>query len=316
MDAALWARRALLADPMIEALRLIHGDGDDLPGLMVDRFGDVLIVNVLEGSLVLEEPLLAELMEELRRRVGARGIYRKVFARDRSEALASLESAHRDPKAWIGQDSTPQFAIHEHGVAYLVRPFDGYAVGLFLENRGNRAWVRGVARHKRVLNLFSYTCGFSVAAAVGGARETTSVDVSAKALSWGRENLAANGLAEAGHRFVRCDAGEFLRRAVRQRRRYDLVILDPPTFGRVKGRRRPFVFRAALPALLKQAFHVLEPSGWLLICTNHRESGYAELESAVCAAAGGRPRIERVALEPDFAGDRHFCCSIRVGLGG
>jgi len=316
LEHALAARSALLRDPQTTACRVWHGAGDGIPGLVMERLGDVLVVQCHEGRLRLPESAVRELCEEARRRLGLRAVYRKIFPRDRNAVRADLTRLHCDPQPWLGEAVPAELTVLEAGVRFLVRPYDGFATGLFLEHRTQRDLVRRLSAGRRVLNGFAHTCGFSVAAALGGAAETVSVDVSVKALEWGKRNFAANALDLKGHWFYRSDVLEYYRRAVRQERTFDLVILDPPTFSRDKRSGRVFVAAEHLAALVAGALPLLAPGGRLLLSTNHRGTARAALGRIVRGAAGGRPcGIESYPELPvDFPGDPDYAKSVLARL--
>ena len=151
----------------------------------------------------------------------------------------------------------------------LVRLGDGLSTGLFLDQRANRKRVREMSAGKTLANLFSYTCAFTVAAAMGGATRTVSVDASAAALERGRANLAHAGVLDRGeHSFVAGDAFAWLARAVKKAERFDLVVLDPPSYSSTKHGR--FVADSDYVDLAAAALALVAPGGALLACTNHR----------------------------------------------
>ena len=204
----------------------------------------------------------------------------------------------------------------ENDVCYLIRPHEDHAVGLFLEQRDNRSRVRRLARGRRVLNVFSYTCGFSVSAALGGAAETVSVDLSRRFLEWGKRNFAENGLTLERHTFFCSDVFDYYKRARRQGRLFDLLVLDPPTFSRARRPKRAFALHKDLDRLVAGAVELLNPRAYLLLSVNHRGTPYARLERAVAHAAGTRPvtAVERPQLPPAFRGDEDYAKSILVQL--
>jgi 23S rRNA (cytosine1962-C5)-methyltransferase len=167
-----------------------------------------------------------------------------------------------------------------------------------------------------VLNTFAYTCGFTVAAASGGAAETVSVDISPKSLDWGRRNLATNGLPLEPHQFVRSDVFEYYRRAGRRGRHFDLIVLDPPTFSRARRTRRVFSIIADLEPLVAGALSLLEANGLVLLCTNRRETTHEQLLRCIAGpVAAARRRYELVAfseLPEDFRGDPDYAKSVLV----
>lgn len=316
--AALARRKELLADPATTAIRLINGPADGLDGLVVEKFGDVLIAQLHEGRLALSEPALEALCRDLLSAVGALAVYRKAFPKGRSTPQAELDAANRDPRPWLSATATPEatiaeeFPIREAGLNYLIRPYDGFSVGLFLEQRANRARIRLHADGRRVLNTFAYTCAFGVAAAVGGAQLIVNVDVSKRYLEWGKRNLAVNALPLEKQMFICSDVFDYYRRAGRQNRRFDLVILDPPTFSRCRTGKSAFVLRSELDPLVAGALQLLDPGGLLLLSTNQRELTLPRLEKSIHLAAGPRrvQILEYPALPTDFAGDADFAKSI------
>ena len=310
-------RAALLADPTTTACRLFNGAADGIDGLVIERLGAALVVQLHEERLSLDERSVRELCEQAAAKVGATAVYRKVFPRDRSTALARVAQLHTDPTPWIGKPTEAEFAVLENGLRLLVRPYDGYSTGLFLEHRANRERLRELAAGRRVLNAFAYTCGFTVAAGIGGAAMTVSVDVSRKFLEWGKRNLGANGLPLDDHRFICSDVFDYYRRARRQGHRFDLIVLDPPTFSRTKNPRRVFSVTEDLDRLVADAVGLLEPDGRLLLCTNHRATPIGDLERAAASVAGGRRYevIARPELPEDFRGDPDYAKSLLVRIG-
>jgi 23S rRNA (cytosine1962-C5)-methyltransferase len=199
-------------------------------------------------------------------------------------------------------------------VRYLIKPGAGVAVGLYLDQRENRRRVAKLASGKDVLNLFAYTCGFSVAAASGGARSTTSVDLAVGNLEWGKENFAANDIRLDDHSFIRGDAFEFFKRAQRQERLYDVIVIDPPTFARAKKPRRTFEIKKNLAELIEQAGALLRPEGHMLISTNYRQVSLAWLIAQVEHALAERPFriVAKPKLPTDFTADPGFQKSVLV----
>jgi 23S rRNA (cytosine1962-C5)-methyltransferase len=318
IDAALQRRAALLQDAGTTAYRVLHGAIDGTPGLVLERFGDVLIAQLHEGRLEPGEDGARRVCEAAAERLVVRSVYRKRFPRDR-QAAESLEAEHRDPTPWIGTPCEPQITVLERGIRFFVRPYDGFGVGLFLDQRANRLRVRQLAAGRRVLNLFAYTCGFSVAAALGGAASTVSVDSHKRFLEWGRQNFGANELPLEPHRFVYSEAFDYFARARRQHRGFELIVIDPPTFARSKRSRRVFSLEQHLPALVAEAMSLLERGGWMVLSTNHRGTSRARLEQALESAAerGGRrvDSIERPRLPPDFRGDADYSKAVLAQIG-
>jgi 23S rRNA (cytosine1962-C5)-methyltransferase len=313
---ALARRQVLLDHPGIEALRLFHGRADGIENLVIEKCGPVLIVQLHEGQPGPAPDELRPHLEKWRERFSAQAVYLKHFIRDRGGVEDDIQTSHRDPTPWIGEGVAEEIPVRESELTFLIRPYDGFSVGLFLEHRDNRARIAELAKGRRMLNAFAYTCGFSVAAANGGAASVASVDLSKRYLEWGKRNFAANNIPLDAHRFYSSDYFEFLKRARRQNLVFDLAILDPPTFSR---RRRPaavFELRVELPRLVAETIERLDRGGLLFLATNDRQLRLETLESAIRQAALGRRFTvsARPSLPPDFAGDPEYAKSILARL--
>jgi 23S rRNA (guanine2445-N2)-methyltransferase / 23S rRNA (guanine2069-N7)-methyltransferase len=171
-----------------------------------------------------------------------------------------------DQYARIAQDDT-EIAVREGDLRFIVNLEDRIDTGLFLDHRQVRAYARERCEGKRMLNLFAYTCSVSVAAAVGGAKQTTSVDLSNTYLEWGRRNFQLNDLNLDRHRFFRNDALQWM---ARRRDRYDWIFINPPTFSRSKGSKTPFNIHKDHKPLIEHAMRALTPDGELLFTTHAR----------------------------------------------
>ncbi len=221
------------------AFRLVHEAGDALPGLAVDVYGDHLVAHLYEDEHgTWDERARRERVLDRLAALGFDGVYLKV----RPKQANTLVDTRRDdlaPRLAVRGASAPEgIEVLEEGIAYGVRLGDGLSTGLFLDQRINRRRVREAAAGKRVLNLFAYTCAFSVAAAVGGAVRTVSVDAAAVALDRGRQNLARVGASDPrAHALVAEDVFAWLGRAARKKERFDLVLLDPPSYSSTKTAR-------------------------------------------------------------------------------
>lgn len=214
-------RRRLFDGEATTAYRLVNGEGDMLPGLVVDRYGDVLVVQVSTLGMVKLKPLV---VEWLAKALSPTSIYEKSLHPSRREEGLSDEQG-----ALLGPVPAGYIEVTENGLKFLVSVLHGQKTGFFLDHRAMRQWVRGVSEGKKVLNCFSYTGGFSVYAAAGGAAAVDSVDISAPAVQLAEKNMALNGLASTHHRFIAADVFDFLRNEPLD---YDLVILDPPAFAK------------------------------------------------------------------------------------
>ncbi len=272
-----WVARYPLP-PSVHALRLVHELGDALPGVSIDAYAEYAVLSVASDEARVAAPRIAEWL--LGR--GFRGVYLKL--RPRADLRAESREALAPAAPLAGEPAPEVLTVREGEARYLVRLADGLSTGLFIDQRDNREKVRRMAAGARVLNLFSYTCSFTVAAALGGARETVSVDLSGRYLAWGRENLALNQLASEAHRFIRADAADTLRRARARGERFDLVVLDPPSFG-AHGK-KSFSVARDYPKLAEDAAAVLAPGGRLLAVTNHRKTSAERLRGWLSQGAG------------------------------
>ncbi|MGE3704124.1 MAG: class I SAM-dependent methyltransferase [Vicinamibacterales bacterium] len=267
-------RRAALRTPDLTAYRIVDGRGDALEGLYLDRYGPATVLNVYDDARLDDAAvtLLAATTLETIGPDGVEAVYVKRFARDRSRlgGLAPEESRSAAPRA--GRAQPEAIVVREYGSRFEIRLYDGFSTGLFLEHREHRrALVQPPPR--RALNLFAYTCGFAVPLMAAGAH-VTNVDVSNRYLSWGRRNLALNGLDPGAARFYRMDALAYLAYAARHpEERFDLIILDPPTFaaGDPRQRRKPWRASADYPDLVRAAAAVLAPGGAVFAASNARE---------------------------------------------
>lgn len=259
-------------------------------------------------SLESVRPVIARLCDKL----GCRAAYLKHFVQDRAGASDDVDEQHHSAKPWIGEAVEPELMVLENELRFVVRPYDGFAVGLFLDQRDNRRRVREMASGRRVLNLFSYTCGFSVAAAAGGATEVASVDLSKRYLEWGKENFAANDFSTKENWFFCSDVFEFYKRAERRGRRYDLIIIDPPTFARMRRPKRVFNITEKLDDLVAGAVRLLDADGAILLSTNCRVLTHERLYDSIQSAIG-TGRIASVTypeLPVDFAGDPDYAKAV------
>ncbi len=222
--AAALAHRAQLAIDS-DAQRLVHGEADGLPGLVVDRYADTLSAQFLfTGS----ERWKAVIADALLRATGQQRLY------ERSDAgVRKLEGL--DPAAgWLRGGGATEMTIREHGWQLRVDVAQGHKTGFYLDQRDSRQAFAGWVRRldcAEVLNCYSYTGGFSLAALAGGARRVTSVDSSAPALVLARQHVQLNGFDAACHEAVDADVNAYLRAGLEQGRRFDAIVLDPPKFA-------------------------------------------------------------------------------------
>jgi 23S rRNA (cytosine1962-C5)-methyltransferase len=223
----------------------------------VERFGREVLISYKEPAA--RERLIAELCF-WQKSVGFE--FLRIFAR-----FLPKKNEEREKPQLVFGDTTAnmQTIATEHWLKYGIDFAAGYSVGLFIDQRENRRFVRQVMP-KRLLNCFAYTCSFSVAAASVGAT-TVNVDLSKKSLSRGRENFALNSLPTNAHRFIADDVTSVLPRLARTREKFDMIILDPPTFSR-SHRGKAFHVESDLEKLLLAALELVERDGHILLSTN------------------------------------------------
>ena len=219
LDAA-FARRARLLDAQTNAYRLVHGEGDGLGGIIVDRYGSVLVVEAEGGATA----HLESLTEALWQRGEALGVASILFKHTRATGPDKVEVLR-------GAKVDAPLVVLEHGVPFEVDVLHGQKTGTFLDQRENRQIVRRLAHGRRVLNLFSYAGGFSIQAALGGARHVTSVDIAGKAHATASRNVKLAGLSTDGFSFVTADCFTWLESAKKRGETYDLIICDPPSMA-------------------------------------------------------------------------------------
>ena len=223
IERAVALRSALPAARHTNAMRLVHGESDGLPGLVVDRYADVLVAQFLAaGAERWREPILDALAES----TGCEAIYERSDAEVRTmEGLAARSGFAR------GNRDARRCPIIEYGLNFRVDVEAGQKTGFFLDQRENRQRVRALAAGREVLDCFAYTGGFSIAALAGGAKRVLALESSAPALEVARENLAANALDAARLEFAQADVFAHLRQLRDRGSTFDLVVLDPPKFA-------------------------------------------------------------------------------------
>lgn len=246
-----------------------------LPRLTVDLFADVAVLSFYREAIETEASSLG-------RALMVAGSLRAVYVKHRPKEArrAANESASElAPVLPIAGEPVDELEAIEAGARFGIRPGNGLSVGLYLDARDARGWVRAHAKGRRVLNLFAYTCGFGVVARLGGASRAANVDASRKVLEWGEANLARNGFEPDRFDFIAGDAFEWLARFEKKEERFELVILDPPGFATTKLSR--FTAARDYHHLVAAAERVVAPKGLLLsmsnVATLHRDEFAAQL---------------------------------------
>jgi 23S rRNA (cytosine1962-C5)-methyltransferase len=265
--AALLDRAAALRDgmfgPETTGYRLVHAENDGLPGVRIDWWSH-------HATVVLDSPALASVLPPivawLQRTRQPRGIHLAYRLDPRDSRKGGLDPA---PGLLEGHEPTADVRVLERGVAFGVRPHEGPDVGLYADMRGVRAWMEPHWGGTRVLNTFAYTGAFSVSAAYNGAMETVSVDLSKAYLERAEKNFELNELPTDAHEFVVDDTFKALDRFRRKGRRFDRVVLDPPSFSHSDA--GIWSAKKDLPRLVAAAARVLDPDGWILVASNQGE---------------------------------------------
>jgi len=264
LERAIAARQALADDPATTAYRLVHAESDYLPGLIVDRYGDWLIVQFLTLGVERRKDELVALLASLVD--GVRGVYERSDVDVRAkEGLAE----HTGP-LW-GEEPPESVEILENGHRFLVDVRQGHKTGFYLDQRENRARLPAFCDGAEMLDVFAYTGGFGVyatgpaAAAGGGASQVTLVESSAPALELARRNIALNGRERCSAEYVEGDVFSVLRSYRATERRFDVVVLDPPKFAH-SGREVKRAARAYKDINLL-ALGLLRPGGVLFTCS-------------------------------------------------
>jgi len=274
LEAAVVQRRDLLGPE--DGVRLVHGEADGLPGLVVDRYGPVVVV---QATAAVAEQSLDAIVPWLVDRLQADCVVARhdLPTRQREGLPQEVRLLHGRRLEMV--------RIREHGVVHAVRPFAGHKTGFYLDQRPARGLVRSLAKGRVMLDLFSYQGGFALAALAGGATRAVAVDSSAPALAAAAAGAEANALA--GLETVEANAFDYLRLARQGNERFGLVVLDPPAFA--KSRRELPGAERGYRDLNRQALRLLDRGGYLLTCTCSHHMDWQRFEEIVRQAAAGLP---------------------------
>ncbi|HYB91071.1 MAG TPA: class I SAM-dependent rRNA methyltransferase [Candidatus Binataceae bacterium] len=256
LKAALALRRALVRDDT-DAYRLVNGEGDGLPGVVADRYRDVIVLQLLTAGADRMREALAGSIGEL---AGPRAII------ERSRGAVRKQEGLDDRDGVLAGETIAETIATENGIKFVVDFVHGQKTGAFLDQRENHARAGELARGARVLDAYCYGGGFALAALAGGASQVVAIDTSARALDWARRNLELNGHSRDGAEFVHGEAARYM---AETDRRFDLVVLDPPPLARSRAdAERAGRLYAELNTL---AMKVLAPGGRLMTfsCSAH-----------------------------------------------
>lgn len=214
----------------MSSCRLIFGEADFLPGIVIDKFSDVLVVESLALGIDRFKPLIVELLKQVLKEEGMpiRGVY------ERSDAKVRLQEGMERFKGFIGEEFDTKVSIVENGVKYMVDVKDGQKTGFFLDQKYNRAAIRPICKDAKVLDCFTHTGSFALNAGMAGAKSVLGVDASELGVAQATENAALNGLSDRVS-FICEDVFELLPRLEKEGELFDVVILDPPAFTKTRN---------------------------------------------------------------------------------
>ena len=283
-------RRTYYQDDLTTAFRLFNQEGDGFGGLTVDLYGDYAVFSWYNSYVYQIRKVISEAFRQVFPEV--LGTYEKI----RFKGL-DYESAHV-----YGQEAPDFFTVLENGVCYQVFMNDGLMTGIFLDQHEVRgSLVDGLAMGKSLLNMFSYTAAFSVAAAMGGASQTTSVDLAKRSRELSQAHFQANGISTDDHSFIVMDVFEYFKYAKRKGLTYDVIVLDPPSFARNK--KQTFSVAKDYHKLISQSLEILNPEGIIIASTNAANVSRQKFTEQIDKGFAGRSYqiLNKYGLPADFA---------------
>ena len=283
-------RKSYYQDDLTTAFRLFNQEGDGFGGLTVDLYGDYAVFSWYNSYVYQIRKVISEAFRQVFPEV--LGTYEKI----RFKGL-DYESAHV-----YGQEAPDFFTVLENGVLYQVFMNDGLMTGIFLDQHEVRgSLVDGLSMGKSLLNMFSYTAAFSVAAAMGGASQTTSVDLAKRSRELSQAHFQANGISTGDHRFIVMDVFEYFKYAKRKGLTYDVIVLDPPSFARNK--KQTFSVAKDYHKLISQSLEILNPGGIIIASTNAANVSRQKFIEQIDKGFAGRSYqiLNKYGLPADFA---------------
>ena len=298
LQAAIKLRETYLNLSDTDAFRLVNAEGDGLPGLTVDRYGDYLMIQLYCEGWRPHLKLLTSVLQEL---LQPTGIYEKARPQNTRE-LEAVSDSKKYGRLLAGSPAPQRLKVQENGLSFLISLEEGLNTGLFLDQRQNRHDLMPRLAGKRFLNLFAYTGAFSVAAAASGAAKVTSVDVSASYTDWNRANFELNRLNPKQHRFLVGDCQAKLAALAATKEQFEVILMDPPSFSTTaKGR---FTTRGGTSDLVAAALPLLADGGLLICSSNHQKTDLAdylkELRRGALQAKAELRVIEQQGQPADF----------------
>ncbi len=280
-------RKRFINTRSTNAFRCVFGESDGIPGLIIDKYNDVFVIQIHTMGMELLRKTIVEAMKE---------VYNPKTIYERSDVgVRKHENLPDEPKGHVwGERLTGEVEILEHNVKFLVNVVDGQKTGFFLDQRDNRKALQSYCTGKRVLNCFSYTGGFSVYAALAGATETISVDVAAAALETAKRNFEINKLPTNKHQFIDMDVFNYIDQCEKKGEKFDVIILDPPAFVKNKASLKKGL--AGYLYINERALHLL-PKGGILVSSSCSAHVSDEMLQQTLSMAAARAHCTLKAVE-------------------
>lgn len=279
-----WEYRKSVIDT--SSCRIIFGEADLFPGMVIDKFSDVLVVESLALGIDRMKLTIIELLKKVLAEDGIiiKGVY------ERSDAKVRLQEGMERVKGYIGEPFEPKVEIIENGVHYYVDVENGQKTGFFLDQKNNRALVQKIAKNKTVLDCFTHTGSFALNAALGGAKEVLGVDASELAIEQARENARLNHLDDIVS-FTCCDVFDLLPSLEEQNKKFDFVILDPPAFTKSRASIKNAV--KGYREINVRGLKLVKNGGYLATCSCSHFMSAQLLENTIREAAKSAHKVLR-----------------------
>lgn len=277
-----------------QALRLINGIGDGLDGLILEQYDRHFVAQVFNSRWKIEA--IRDLVE---------GHFEADYLIIKDRTVSASSRSQDMSFTVVCERASSRCVVNEQGHIFEVDLNDTLNTGLFLDMRANRQLIADACRAKTVLNCFAYTCSFGVYARLAGAAKCVNVDISRKVLDRGRRNYELNGIDVLPGEFIKMDAVSYLHKAVDKKNRFDVIILDPPSFARGE---KVFSVEKNLPELIESASRVLNPQGAMLVATNLSTMTAVKLEKMIKGHSVKKDirRMTPLVQDEDFVGSGQF----------
>jgi len=280
VKTALQLRKDLMTNGDTDFFRLINAEGDFLPGLVVDYFGGYVLV--VFYSLALEQ-YLESIIALIQKELPVKGIYRKNRPQNPRETFSKEPGRkHLGEKLW-GQDAPELLTVKEYNHRFLIACQDFFHPGIFIDQRENRRTLAGYCNGKTVLNLFCHTSSFSVYAHAGGAKHVENVDISQNFLDWSQKNYEANGIESSSGSFIKEDVFQYLKKNVKQNKRFDLLISDPSPFSTSK--KSKFTQKESYTELSRLVLENTKTEGFAVFCANMSKISMSQFKESLAEGA-------------------------------